>query len=57
MRRFVSVITISSFSSYDLNEFRETRRHQLTFHVERNDLFNKSSSSLKQLIIESFIEK
>ena len=57
MRRSVSVITIQNFFSRDLNELRKARRHQLFRHVERNVLFDKSSSSSKQLIIENFIEK
>ena len=57
MRRSAFVVIIQSFSSRDLNEFRETRRHQLSRRVGRNDSFDKSSSSSKQLIIEGFIEE
>ena len=57
MRRSVFVVTIQSFFSHDLNEFRKTRRHQLFRYVEKNDLFDKSSSSSKQLIIKNFIKK
>ena len=57
MRQFVSVVIIQSFSSRDLNEFREIHRHQLFRRVERNDSSDKSSSPSKQLIIEDFIEK
>ena len=57
MRRSAFVITIQDFSFRDLNEFRETCRHQLSRRVKRNVLFDKLSSSSKQLIIKSFIEK
>ena len=57
MRRFVSVVTIQNSSSRDLNVFRKTCRYQLFRRVERNDLFDKSSSSSKQLIIKNSIEK
>ena len=57
MRRSASVVIIQSFFFYDLNEFRETHHHQLFRCVEKNDLFDKSSSPSKQLIIENFIEE
>ena len=57
MRRSVFIIIIQSFSFYDLNVLRKTRRHQLFRYIERNDLFDKLPSPSKQLIIESFIEK
>ena len=57
MRRSASVITIQNFSFHDLSEFRKARHHQLFRRIEKNILFNKLSSSSKQLIIENFIEK
>ena len=57
MRQFVFVIMIQNFSFHDLNEFRKVCRYQLSRRVERNVLFNKLSSSSKQLIIENFIKK
>ena len=57
MRRSASIIIIGSFFSCNLNELREAYHHQLSRRVEKNALFDKSSSLSKQLMIKSFIEK
>ena len=57
MHRFVFVIIISNFFSCDLNEFRKAYCHQLFHRIEKDNLFDKSLSSSKQLIIENFIKK
>ena len=57
MRRSVFIVIIQSSFFHDLSEFRKIHRHQLFRRVEKNDLFNKLSSLLKQLIIKSFIEE
>ena len=56
MRRFVFVAEVLDFSSDDMKEFRESDRRQLFHCFKRNVSFNKSSSSLKQLIIKSSFE-
>ena len=57
MRRSVFIITIQNFFFRDLKKLREVHRHQLSRRVEKDVSFDKLSSSSKQLIIKSFIEK
>ena len=56
MRRFISVIEILDFSSDDMKKLREFDRRQLSHRFEKDVSFDRSSSSSKQLIIESSFE-
>ena len=56
MRRSVFIIKIFDFSFNDMKKFRKSDRRQLFHRFEKNASFNKSSFSLKQLIIESSFE-
>ena len=56
MRRSAFIIEILDFFSDDMKKLRESDRRQLFHCFERNALFDKSSSSSKQLIIENSFE-
>ena len=56
MRRFVSVAEIFDFSSDDMRELRESDRRQLFHRFKKNASLDRSSFSLKQLIIKSSFE-
>ena len=56
MRRFIFIAEILNSSSDEMKEFRKSDRRQLFHRVERNALFDKSSSSSKQLIIKNSFE-
>ena len=56
MRESVSIAEISDFSSDDIKKLRESSRRQLSHRFKRNVSLDRSSFSLKQLIIKSFLE-
>ena len=56
MRRSISVTEIFDSFSDDMKKLREFNRRQLSHRFEKDVLFNRSSSSLKHLIIKSFFE-
>ena len=56
MRRFISVAEIFDSFFNNMKKFRESDRRQLFHRFEKNVLFDKSSFSSEQLIIESSFE-
>ena len=56
MRQSVFIAEILNFSSDDMKKLREFNRRQLSHRFEKNASLDKSSFSLKQLIIKSSFE-